>query len=55
MMVAPSPSASLALLDNAVLAWGLAACGLAQLSKLFIELAWHRRWRPAVLRRPDPA
>jgi acid phosphatase family membrane protein YuiD len=49
MMVAPSPSASLALLDNAVLAWGLAACGLAQLSKLFIELAWHRRWRPAVL------
>ncbi|RCL51692.1 MAG: divergent PAP2 family protein [Synechococcus sp. MED-G71] len=38
-----------ALLDNAVLAWGLAACGLAQLSKLFIELLVHRRWRPAVL------
>lgn len=37
------------LLDNAVLAWGLAACGVAQLSKLFIELAVHRRWRPAVL------
>ena len=35
--------------DNAVLAWGLAACGLAQLSKLLIELAVHRRWRPAVL------
>lgn len=42
-------SGGLALLDNAVLAWGLAACGLAQLSKLFIELAQHRRWRPAVL------
>lgn len=36
-------------LDNAVLAWGLAACGLAQLSKLVIELVLHRRWRPAVL------
>ena len=35
--------------DNAVLAWGLAACGLAQLSKLVIELVLHRRWRPAVL------
>lgn len=41
--------AVLAFLDNAVLAWGLAACGLAQLSKLFIELLLHRRWRPAVL------
>ena len=37
------------LFDNASLAWGLAACGLAQLSKLFIELIRHRRWRPAVL------
>ena len=37
------------LIDNASLAWGLAACGLAQLSKLFIELILHRRWRPAVL------
>jgi acid phosphatase family membrane protein YuiD len=37
------------LLDNAVLWWGLAACGLAQLSKLFVELAQHGRWRPAVL------
>jgi acid phosphatase family membrane protein YuiD len=36
-------------LDNAALAWGLAACGVAQLSKLVIELVAHRRWRPAVL------
>jgi hypothetical protein len=35
--------------DNAVLAWGLAACGIAQLSKLVIELVVHRRWRPGVL------
>jgi len=38
-----------ALLDNGVLWWGLAACGLAQLSKLVIELAVHRRWNPKVL------
>ncbi|MFM8524472.1 MAG: divergent PAP2 family protein [Cyanobacteriota bacterium] len=37
------------LLANGPLAWGLAACGLAQLSKLLIELVVHRRWRPAVL------
>jgi len=37
------------LFDNGVLAWGLAACGVAQLSKLVIELLVHRRWRPAVL------
>ena len=37
------------LLDNSSLAWGLAACGLAQLSKLLIELVVNRRWRPAVL------
>lgn len=36
-------------LDNAALAWGLAACGVAQLSKLVIELVIHRRWRPSVL------
>jgi acid phosphatase family membrane protein YuiD len=36
-------------LANGVLAWGLAACGVAQLSKLLIELVVHRRWRPAVL------
>lgn len=38
-----------ALLDNGVLWWGLAACGLAQLSKLVIELVVHRRWNPKVL------
>lgn len=38
-----------ALFDNGPLWWGLAACGLAQLSKLLIELVEHRRWRPAVL------
>jgi acid phosphatase family membrane protein YuiD len=38
-----------ALLNNGVLAWGLAACGVAQLSKLVVELVLHRRWRPAVL------
>ena len=35
-------------LDNSSLAWGLIACGIAQLSKLAIELVVHRRWRPAV-------
>lgn len=38
-----------ALLSNNPLWWGLAACGLAQASKLLIELVLHRRWRPAVL------
>ncbi len=37
------------LLDNAVLAWGLLACGLAQLSKLIFELIQYQKWRPAVL------
>ncbi len=37
------------LLDNAVFAWGLVACGLAQVSKLFVELIQHRRFRLAVL------
>jgi len=37
------------LLDNGVLWWGLAACGVAQLSKLLIELVVHRRWNPKVL------
>ena len=36
-------------LDNSSLAWGLIACGTAQLSKLVIELVVHRRWRPAAL------
>ena len=38
-----------AFLSNGVLAWGLAACGIAQLSKLVIELVVHRRWNPKVL------
>ena len=37
------------ILDNAVLAWGLAACGLAQISKLLFELIFKKRWRPSVL------
>ena len=37
------------ILDNAVLAWGLAACGLAQISKLVFELIFKKRWRPSVL------
>ena len=37
------------ILDNAVLAWGLAACGLAQFSKLLFELIFNKRWRPSVL------
>ena len=37
------------ILDNAVLAWGLAACGIAQFSKLFYELIFKQRWRPSVL------
>ncbi len=39
----------ISILDNAVLAWGLAACGLAQFSKLLFELIFKRRWRPSVL------
>jgi acid phosphatase family membrane protein YuiD len=38
-----------AFFNNGVLAWGLAACGIAQLSKLVIELVVHRRWNPKVL------
>ena len=37
------------ILDNAVLGWGLAACGLAQFSKLLFELIFRQRWRPSVL------
>lgn len=48
-MLFASLSAPLQFLDNASLAWGLAACGLAQLSKLLIELVTERRWRPQVL------
>ncbi|MGC5195997.1 divergent PAP2 family protein [Aphanothece microscopica] len=49
MAVAHDLSPLTALFGNGVLWWGLAACGLAQLSKLLIELVQHRRWRPAVL------
>ncbi len=35
--------------DNEVMAWGLLACGLAQLSKLVVEFLQNRRWRPSVL------
>ena len=37
------------ILDNAVLAWGIAACGIAQFSKLLFELIFKKSWRPAVL------
>ncbi len=49
MSGSPLGQALLQLLDNGVLAWALAACGLAQLSKLLVELVEHGRWRPAVL------
>ena len=44
-----SDSQFIYILDNAVLAWGLAACGLAQVSKLLFELIFNQRWRPSVL------
>lgn len=47
--LAADPNLLQAFFNNGVLAWGLAACGLAQVSKLVIELVVHRRWRPAVL------
>ena len=37
------------LLDNSVLVWGLLACGLAQFSKLFVELIFFQRSKPSVL------
>ena len=48
-LIASSVPSSMDLFDNAVLAWGLIACGLAQLMKLFFELIINRRWRPSVL------
>ena len=45
----PSPHSMYEVFDNAVLAWGLIACGLAQLSKLLVEIVQHRKWRPSVL------
>ena len=44
-----SESQFIYILDNAVLAWGLAACGLAQFSKLLFELIFKQSWRPSVL------
>ena len=44
-----SPSFSIELFDNSVLAWGLIACGLAQVSKLIFEFFTNREWRPSVL------
>ncbi len=38
------------ILDNAPLAWGLLACGVAQFSKLFVELIQYGKWRPSLLR-----
>lgn len=37
------------LFDNAAMWWGLAACGVAQLSKLVVELVVEGRWNPRVL------
>jgi acid phosphatase family membrane protein YuiD len=37
------------LFDNAALWWGLSACGVAQLSKLLVELVAEGRWNPRVL------
>ena len=37
------------LFDNAVLVWGLIACGCAQVLKLVIDLTINRRWRPEIL------
>ena len=39
----------ISILDNAVLAWGLAACGIAQFSKLIFEVIFNQSWRPSVL------
>ena len=49
MQSIPSHAVLRELLDNSCLAWALVACGITQLSKLFIELIVHRRFRPAVL------
>ena len=44
-----SESQFIYVLDNAVFAWGLIACGIAQFSKLLFELIFKQRWRPSVL------
>ncbi len=42
-------SSVLEIFNNTFLAWGLIACGLAQLSKLFVEIIFYQKWRPSVL------
>ncbi len=37
------------ILDNSVLAWGLAACGIAQFLKIFVEFFQTGKLRPSVL------
>ena len=37
------------LLNNSVICWALIACLFAQISKLFIQLVFFRKWRPSVL------
>tara|TARA_B100000700_G_C14992437_1_gene832012 strand:+ start:136 stop:648 length:513 start_codon:yes stop_codon:yes gene_type:complete len=39
----------LQIFNNQVLVWALIACGLAQISKLFVELIVYQKWRPSVL------
>tara|TARA_Y100001968_G_scaffold330133_1_gene381154 strand:- start:7869 stop:8384 length:516 start_codon:yes stop_codon:yes gene_type:complete len=46
---ASSIDMAIELLDNAVLAWGLIACGLAQLSKLLFEFIQSRKFRLSIL------
>ena len=42
-------SMSIQLLDNEVLTWALLSCGIAQVSKLIVELIKKGQWRPQVL------
>ena len=44
-----SPHTFSEIMNNSVLAWSLIACGFAQVSKLFIELLFFKRWRPHIL------
>ena len=50
MNITPPPIHSVKeVFDNAVLSWGLIACGSAQFLKLIFELIFYKRWRPSVL------
>ena len=42
-------SSIIEILDNGVLTWALAACGIAQLLKLVVDIVKYQRWRPEVL------